>query len=387
MHNQVVMEIFERLKEYISAPVVRNLSGLLGEEEVKVQQGLELGMGSFLASVIKYGSSEKGAKHVLDILNDGGHSGEILKNFESFSSMAEKCRLLETIGKNIVNHFIPEKLGNVSDKIGRLSGLKGESALTLLHLSAPLVLGYIGKTVREENFPPNAFRAYLKEAGDKVFPALPLSIQHALNLTRTSSDTSHHKAVNALNAKKENWSLVWPWILLVAVGGLIYFFSRTRAGLEQAELSKSVAAVPVENADTLVTGVPVIKNAVPVIPPQEVETKEEPAQPAPRKEEDAPKTQEESLPRGYSRVASDAFAKESAEVVEKQSLAPLLSTLVNEPQKNMLITPLRSAGRMGEDRAYAIRDYLIENGIPVHRVEIGPPRAGSSSSGVVIRYQ
>lgn len=402
VHNQVVMDIFEQVKAYISAPAIQNLSDLLGEEEVKVQQGLELGLGAFLASVIKYGANEKGAKHIMDILNDGGHSGEILKNFESFSSIAEKCRLLETIGRNIVNHFIPDRLGNVTEKIGRLSGLKGESSLSLLHLSAPLVLGYLGKAVREENFPPAAFRSYLKEAGDKVFPALPVSIQYALNLPKagTVTESSHHKAVSSLNQKKENWSLVWPWILLVAVGALIYFFSRNRAGMEAASVFKTekvIVADTVENADTLVTGVPAEKVPVPVSAAPQEEIKMEEAskkQEAQKKEEapkkeavPAPKVEEEALPRGYTRVPTEAFAKESAEIVEKRSLAGLLASLEKEPDRNMLITPLKSAGRVGQDRAYAIRDYLIENGIPLHRVEIGPARAGSSGSGVAFRYE
>jgi hypothetical protein len=388
VHNQVAMDIFEKLKGYISAQVVSNLSGLLGEDEVKVQQGLELSLGAFLASVLKYGTNEKGAKHILDILSDGGHSGEILKNFESFSSMAEKCRLLETIGRNIVNHFMPDRLSVVTEKVGRLSGLKGESSLSLLHLSAPLVLGYLGKTAREENFSPQAFKSYLKEVGDKVYPALPVSIQYALNLPKpgVGSESTHHKAVHALNEKKENWSLIWPWILLVAVGVSIYFFSRNRAGMEQATLTKSEVSIPadtLENADTLVTGVPTIKNTVPVISQPIPEPREEPVKEAAI----LPKEREEIIPRGFSKVPAEAFASESAEIVGQQSLQPVLTQLERDSQKSLVITPLKSAGRIGEDRAYAIRDYLIENGIPLHRVEVGSVRSGSSSSGVAIRYQ
>ncbi|MCD8538699.1 MAG: DUF937 domain-containing protein [Leadbetterella sp.] len=230
------MDLVTTIKDTVSDIAIGNLAGYLGEDINGTKLGLNLGISTFLAGVIKFTTTDKTGRNLLGILNDGGHTGDILNNFEVFSGNPEKSRLLETIGGNIVNHFLKDKSDGLTDKIAGQAGIKQSSSSALLNLAAPLVLGFLGKTVRNENMSAHELKDYLTGATDSVSGALPSSLLHALNLPKfgrsKSSPLSHYKAVKELNKdekrKGESRSMILPWVLLFFVGALIYYFSRSK---------------------------------------------------------------------------------------------------------------------------------------------------------------
>lgn len=375
------------IKKYITESVVDHLSQQLSEEKGSVRKGLELGVNIFLGFVIKF---DKGPKNILSVLNDGGHSGELLKNLDNFTASREKSRLLETIGQNIVNYFIGDKLASITDKLAQFLSVKESSASSLLNVSAPVVLGFLGKTVREEILSATQLKDYLLGISDQVVGNLPLNLQSALNLPSykrsTVGATTHQKAVKELNQKKENWSFIWPWILLVFVGVMIYYFSRIKEVAEK----NTVATVKSPAFELEREEVPVLENTVEEAPKVE-EKKEEVKKVDPeKKQEDTSKKEEKKkpeIPAGFQPVPPYAFAHESAEITQEQYLVDLLQNLMTQSDKKIVLSPLKGSGSIGLDRAYAIRDFLIDKGVGWERINIEQVRSGYTDSGVVVRYQ
>jgi hypothetical protein len=54
---------------------------------------------------------------------------------------------LPTGGSSILNSLLGSKLGGVSDFIASHSGIKGSSAMSILGMAAPLLMGTIGKHI------------------------------------------------------------------------------------------------------------------------------------------------------------------------------------------------------------------------------------------------
>jgi hypothetical protein len=415
------MSLLNNIKDSISDTTINNLSGYLGEDFNGTRLGLDLGINAFLASVIKFVGSEKSAKNLLNILSDGGHTGDIFNNIESFSGNLEKSKLLETIGSNIANHFFSSNTSKVGDWISDMAGIKKNSSASLLNFSAPLVLGFLGKTVREKNMNSIELKAYLYSEGEEVSAALPMSIANLLNLPNftkaKSSPQKHNEAVSELNKdeqrKESNLGMILPWILLFLVGALIYYFASVNSkkrDLKKAEITAVSDTLhpeeflPLDSVKMLESDSAKeddkIKNQVekPVItatPPPVLEKKTEPVkvETAPKKVE-TPRVQEKktpvavkisnNTPAGYSQISGGAFSKSSAEIVSKSSLQALTAQLKSSGKK-ITLTPLRGAGRIGEDRAYALRDFLLENGIPLSQIEISSSKTGNNESGVAFK--
>jgi hypothetical protein len=377
------------IKKYITESVVDHLSQQLSEEKDSIRKGLELGVNIFLASVIKF---DKGPKNILSVLNDGGHSGELLKNLDNFTANREKSKLLETIGQNIVNYFIGDKLASITEKLAQFLSIKESSASSLLNVSAPVVLGFLGKTVREENLSATQLKNYLLEISDQVVGNLPLNLQSALNLPNfkrsTVGATTHQKAVKELNQKKENWSFIWPWILLVFVGVMIYYFSRIKEVAEKSTVAEVTS--PSFDLKDEPEEIPVHENKVEEAPKVEEKVEEVKKVEPEKRKEDTNKKEEikkTEIPAGFEPVPTYAFARESAEITREQYLVDLLQNLMTQSDKKIVISPLKGSGPIALDRAYAIRDFLIDKGVGWERINIDQVRSGYTDSGVVLRYQ
>lgn len=398
------MDLVTTIKDTVSDIALANLAGYVGEDINGTRLGLDLGISTFLAGVIKFTSTDKTGRSLLGILNDGGHTGDILNNFETFSGNPEKSKLLEkTIGGNIVNHFLKDKSEGLADKIAGQAGIKSSSSSALLNLAAPLVLGFLGKTVREKNMSAQDLKKYLTDATGDVSAALPSSLLHALNLPKysrgKSSPLSHYHAVKELNKdekrKGENWSMILPWVLLFFVGVMIWYFSRTKENAEPSPVAANVQPEIFLPLDTLAArpqepvAAPVTRDTIRVVPVQKESVShkepEAPSQKEPetkRPEEEA--ADEDTTPAGLTRVPASVFARNSAEVVGESTLRQLLTPL-KEGRKKLVLTPLQGSGTVAVDRAYAIRDYLLENGVELSQVEIVSPARGRNPSGVAYR--
>lgn len=424
------MDIVTTIKDTVSDIAIANLAGYLGEDINGTKLGLNLGISTFLAGVIKFTSTDKTGRNLLGILNDGGHTGDILNNFETFSGNPEKSRLLETIGGNIVNHFLKDKFAGLTDKIAGQAGIKHSSSSALLNLAAPLVLGFLGKIVREENMSAHDLKNHLAGATNDVTGTLPSALVHALNLPRysrsKSSPLSHHKAVKELNKdekrKGENWSMILPWVLLFFVGVMIWYFSRSKESAVSATVAETIQPeifLPLDSTSANLSEpalIPVEKETVKA--PQAPEDKkdgssaeksnaaekdkvetgekdivrekdkaEEPVSPKgtqPKKDQPEEEDAQDTTPAGLTRVPASVFARNSAEVVSESALNLLLSSL-KQSRKKLVLTPLRESGPVAVDRAYAIRDYLLENGVELSQVEITSAGSGRNPSGVAYK--
>ena len=378
------MDLVTAIKETVSDVAIRNLAGHLGEDINGTKLGLDLGLGTFLAGVIKFSSTDKTGKGLLGVLNDGGHTGDILNNFEVFSGKPEKSKLLETIGENIVNHFLKDKREGVITKVAAHAGIKDSSSATLLNLAAPLVLGALGKMAREENLSGQELKAFLLEATPAVSAAIPSSLVHAFNLPRyrPEKNTSHSNAVKQLNrdASRKNWSMLLPWLLLLLLGVLIWYFSRPKEQPEKTfepESPLSEIILPLDSTERIPDTVqtPAAVSPLPE-PPHREEDKQEPVA-----DQGEDPVEPDATPAGLTAVPASAFAPNSAEIVDENELSAL-RTALEQSRRKLVLTPLSRSGAVGVDRAYAIRDYLLDRGTELSRVEVTAPARGGNPSGV-----
>lgn len=429
------MDFLSNIKRTISRQTVENLASFLGENSTNVEPGLSLSINTFMAGLLKYANTDHEIKNIINILNDGGHTGDILNNLEPFSSNFEKTQLLVTIGNNISSHFLGNRVPSLVEKVAGISEVKKTSAGSLLSLAAPIVLGFIGKSMREGNLDLAGVRNYFKDINDGVINALPPAINNIFQFKKTATNpipalatTLTPNKENNMKNSKTNWALILPWLILGIAGlSVVYyakFAKKDQAGLQQetpiitekqeTDLQpedflpdSSVAALPVEKnvvpTETNETPKPISEAPVEAKKPEE-KNKIETAKAAEKKVEVKQPTQnnaaatkavekktfsenisETKTPAGWNAINGNVFKKNSAEINGSSSLAGILSQLKNS-SKTIKISPLSGGNStLGEDRAYALREILIEKGISEDRISISSAKQGSNPNGIVYR--
>lgn len=425
------MDFLSKIKKTITAKTVENLATFLGEKTTDVESGIGLSLNSFIAGILKYAQSDVELKNIINVLNDGGHTGDILNNIESFSSNFEKTQLLVTIGNNISTHFLGNKVSLLVEKVSEISEIRKTSASSLLSLSAPIVLGFIGKTMKENSLDLVGLRNHFKEINDPIIHSLPPAINNIFQFKKSVNSpipanltaSSPEKKVKTSTNKKVNWLIILPWLILGIAGLSVLYFAKF-AKKEISEIPMTVVTEKPQDdlipedflPDSTISNLPVEKNIVPIPleknPPTEEkkvveenkssgtkqqttaeEAKKESSKPIIKNETPTTRISTESkiteqdtkTPSGWSILNGTAFKKNSAEISNSSVINGLFGQLKNA-NKSIRISPLSGGNKaLAEDRAYALREFLIEKGISEDQITVTNPLTGFNPNGIVYR--
>lgn len=369
------MSLYNYLKDVVSDTAISNLAVLTNDKAESLREGMNLAIGSFLVSVQKF-TEEKSGLELLNILSAGGHSGDIINSFDVLTASIEKTSLLETIGNNITRHFLGDSVENIASEIAGQAGLSKKTAFTLLSFSAPLTLGVLGKTVKENRLSDDDLEVLLRKEASELKTILEPKIGEALGVKEPEK-------TSVLKENKIEWIHILPWIILAIIGSGIYYFAyKNKEEPEQA--------IVIPEQDLLLEESFHVKDSTPsnlsAAPKQTVEVKEE-KKVISEEKKSAPKKEKRvskkiiNTPRGLKAVSDDAFKEGSAEVSKDANLNGILKELSRETNKSITLTPLSGAGRLGEDRVFAVRDWLFENGVPISRINISKPKTGFNEAG------
>jgi outer membrane protein OmpA-like peptidoglycan-associated protein len=401
------MNIIGLIKDKLTDSVIEKVSNFLGEHPENISLALDKAVPTVLGGIIQNTTTEESAGKVMDVLKDGGHTGEILDDLPNLLGNFDKTQLLITIGTNIFNHFLGNKSNGIVETISSLSNIRKTSASSLVGLATPLVLGGLGKVIAREGMGVSGLMKLLNEQRDAVLAALPpvlinklITKEEPLNKKTAKEQAKEKKREKEKDANTNpntsgGGAAVWiPWVLLalVLIAILFYVFKYKKQQDSQVQTlpladttaitipdTSSFNAVP---TDSLTITTPVEK-----VEPKPADTKVE------EKKAELPKIEEKSATSsGNSSATTNAgsltdelknnnswialsnlnFRSGSAEISSRGDINDLVSFLKNNLKAKVTIAggSQSGGGTLGEDRAYALREILIERGISEGRIEV-----------------
>ncbi len=137
--------ILDLLKGSVGEQLVGSLSQGVGESPEKVGSALTTALPMLLGAMKNNSADEQGASGLLGALTGGKHDGSILDNIGSLAGNSEVLK----DGAGILGHLFGGKEETVAQVVGAQSGLNTSSALNLLKMAAPVVMGFLGKKTQE----------------------------------------------------------------------------------------------------------------------------------------------------------------------------------------------------------------------------------------------
>ncbi len=425
MHN--FMDILGLIKDKLTDSVIEKVSAFLGEHPEKIGPALNSAVPIVLGGIIRNASTEEGTGKVMDVLKDGGHTGEILDDLPSLLANFDKTQLLITIGSNIFNHFSGNTSNSIVEKLSSLNGVRKTSASSLVGLAAPLVLGALGKVVGREGLGVSGLTKLLAEQRETVFGALPPAIANQLNFKSTVSTVVASKEEKPNEETKpstsgsgfSNW-IPWVLILFLFLGVVAYFWKYRRQIIKEPEISavgvlpkedstyvsdSAFVALPIDTSSrVLLTETPKVEETKPIEKVEKVaknEDKTVKTQTVEKKIEEKPKvdifdtnistnTVSEQLKSSDSWIGLNTdFRKNSAEISLKGQLEDVAKYLKsNRKAKATIAGGSQSKGStLSEDRAYAVREILLEKGISENQLSVQNSFIKDVNAKVVVKIK
>lgn len=229
----------------------KQASGILGESAESTTTGIKFIVPSLLGTLIQRGNTEAGADELMSYLTEHNIDGSILSTVAGSLQGGIETEKLMYQGAGNLRYLLDDKLSPVVDIISGASGLKTSSATSLLKLAAPLVLGIIGKHVREKGLDAKGLKSLLTDQSESVRQSIPAGVGKMLGMGAVSAEfappTPQKIIPSESQIEKSTFSKLLPWIILGLTSLALFYFVEKGCG----DAPEALVTQPEPSTDTV----------------------------------------------------------------------------------------------------------------------------------------
>ncbi len=230
--------LIELFNNTVGEILAKQASGILGESAESTTTGVKFIVPSLLGIMIQKGNTEAGAEELMIYLTENNIDGSILSNVASSLQGGIETEKLMYQGAGNLRYLLDDKFSPIVDIISGASGLKTSSATSLLKLAAPLVLGIIGKHIREKGLDAKGLKTLLADQSDSVRQSIPPGVGKLLGMDAISTEYAPPTPPKIISPSSHNekttFSKLLPWIILgLASLALFYFVEKGCGGTSE----------------------------------------------------------------------------------------------------------------------------------------------------------
>lgn len=143
--------ILDLLQSDIGKTLINGTSKQLGKNEQQTTSALTAALPLILGAMKNNTTNKTGATGLLGALDNQQHDGSILDNLGSILGGSSIDDKILADGDGILGHVFNGKQQNVAHAVSAKSGLDMSSAMNILKVAAPIVMGFLGKEKRQKN--------------------------------------------------------------------------------------------------------------------------------------------------------------------------------------------------------------------------------------------
>jgi len=150
--------ILDLIKDSIGQQAVEQVTQNVGGNQEATQRAIAAAIPLLLSALQKNTKSKSGAESLANAL-DKGHDGGILGNLGSLMGQSSH----QSAGEKILGHVLGSRQENVSNQLGKATGLGSADVTKILANLAPVVLGAVGQAKRKDNLGVSGLQDLLKQ--------------------------------------------------------------------------------------------------------------------------------------------------------------------------------------------------------------------------------
>jgi OOP family OmpA-OmpF porin len=261
----MTMNLLDILKGYFTNELIGKIGNFLGENERSTRSAVEQILPTLLGGLIAKSSTPAGANSLINMLNDRTHDGNVLGDLMGIFAGGDRSNAFMRMGSSVLGNIFGDKVGGVIDLIAGGTGLRKESSNNLLSFLAPIVLGLLGKTKKDQGLNASGLLSLILGQGSFLKNVLPAGLGSILGFsggidslvktaynnlsgtykfegvdaTTTSGSGSSYRATSATthsNNDNGGGGMGWlKWLLpLLLLAALLYFWRSCGKKVENA---------------------------------------------------------------------------------------------------------------------------------------------------------
>jgi OOP family OmpA-OmpF porin len=220
----------------------RSLSGISEAAGVS-EQSTARGMQTAIATVLGGMASKSDNPGFLRKMIDLAPSGGAFSWASLASGMTNPASPGMAAGKNILSSMFGGSESMISHVLGAGTGMQTGIISSMLAMCAPMVMGFLGKRVRDQGMNMDGLGNMLQREVPAIREVLPTGVSDLL-WPRTTRETVVESPVVAQTVTRERSAAGWlvPLLLVAAIPGLIWLFSRTHRPTIEAQAPPPISS-------------------------------------------------------------------------------------------------------------------------------------------------
>lgn len=186
-------------QNFLTPDFIKKFSNSLGQPADKIQIGLRSVIPTFLLELVKKGSSSEGAERLLSVVKKDGIEAATNVNLDDPDYMRK--------GEEALNQIFGNSLVSVTDNLGGQTGMSPSVITKIMSLIAPVVMGVIGKKVKNEGLTSRDLVAYLGQQKNYLAGFMPGHLGNA-RVPPTGLRTAIRKSVPSPQPTEAHYKVV-----------------------------------------------------------------------------------------------------------------------------------------------------------------------------------
>jgi hypothetical protein len=178
--------ITQMITQQIAGGAVRAMSQRLGLNEGTTERAVQIAVPLIVAALARNAAQPEGAKELQEAVNKD-HDGSIFDNLTGYLGNPQSAN-----GSGILGHVFGQQQGAVQNNLAQATGLDQNAAGNILEMVAPLVMGAVGQTQRQNELDAGGLSQFLenqKQQTEATAPDLMGALNSMLDSNRDGSVT------------------------------------------------------------------------------------------------------------------------------------------------------------------------------------------------------
>lgn len=215
------MQLLELLQAQLSDQRFDRLASIVAESGGATRQAVDaMALPALLTGLSGEFAGEAGAAQLLELLRAGGHDGSLLTNLDGVLGGGAQTDALLNLGKGQLGAVLGDRIDAVTDLMVAETGIRRNSASTLLGLLLPIVLAALGRQQQQAG----GGSAQLADLLAGIRPALAQMAAPGLAAALGVTDLAAAPAAHPPPAARGSF---WSWLIVPACALAMFFALRS----------------------------------------------------------------------------------------------------------------------------------------------------------------
>jgi len=222
----------------LATPAISRIAHRLGESDVAVARGLQTSIASVLGGLMTKSADVGGIHRVFDLITSRDNASGPVDDVSGLLG-GKTTASASAIGASLLSTLFGNRVASIGELVARTAGFKNPaSGASLLSVAAPLVLGYLGKRVRDGSLNLGSLTSQLAGDRDAILAAAPAGLSSLVDMSPTGARPVHiepprsmperDRAAYAGAVSPAGRSNRWLWPLLALAALLLTWFTTIR---------------------------------------------------------------------------------------------------------------------------------------------------------------